>query len=281
MFREHDPRQSERDGPAELFQRHLDLPAGPQRERVGDHSLRGSESRVLATVGAFRAIPKDELLADCGASERDLDRLRQTGLVSTSSFLSGHRRTTIVTLTESGLQVVEDNRRPVTDHRPQRFYAGISRPRELGHDMRVFSAYVDARERLTRGGGRIRRVVLEQELKSDYQRFLQEPADARARTRRRHAHDVKAVADWAASQHLPVIDDSVRFPDARIEYDRPDGTFAREDIEIVTEHYRGAHGARTSAAGFRCYRSKGQLGGARSSTKGGRSPNPRLAEEML
>jgi hypothetical protein len=42
----------------------------------------------------------------------------------------------------------------------------------------------------------------------------------------------------------------------------------------VTEHYRGAHAASVARTGFRCY---GRGGGGR----GGRSPDPRIAEEFL
>lgn len=282
MYRENDFRDRDNEREADSFMRHLDLPEGPNRERVGDHSLRGSESRVLATVGAFRAVPKEELLEGCIASERELDRLRQEGLIATTPFLAGKRRTTIVTLSDRGLELLESHRQVPEDGDRQQFYAGVSRPKELGHDIRLYSAYLDVRPRLTAEGGRIKRVVLEQELKTNYQRFLQEPNRRRSKASAGEGRDAKAISDWATSHGLPVIEDSVRFPDIRIEYERPDGTLAREDLEIVTEHYRGSHASRTQSAGFRCYRSSNaRLAGGRGSNKGGRSRDSRLAEEML
>jgi hypothetical protein len=279
MYRENDFRdRDERE--ADSFMRHLDLPEGPNRERVGDYSLRGSESRVLATVGAFRAVPKEELLDGCIATERDLDKLRQEGLIATTPFLAGKRRTTVVTLTDRGLELLESQRHVPEDGARQQFYAGVSRPKELGHDIRLYSAYLDARSRMTAECSRIRRVVLEQELKTNYQRFLQEPNRRRWKSGG-GGRDVNAISDWASSHGLPVIEDSVRFPDVRIEYERPDGTLAREDLEIVTEHYRGSHASRTQSAGFRCYRSSNARLGGRGSNKGGRSRDVRLAEEML
>jgi hypothetical protein len=59
----------------------------------------------------------------------------------------------------------------------------------------------------------------------------------------------------------------------RIEYDI-DGRDHTLDVEVMTPHYRGAHGATKSAAGFACY---GTGGGGRG---GGRS-GAGLAEEML
>ncbi len=49
----------------EPFSRHLDLPRGPDRELVRDrdreYTLRGSETRTLATVGAFRVVSSSDL----------------------------------------------------------------------------------------------------------------------------------------------------------------------------------------------------------------------------
>jgi hypothetical protein len=57
--RERDARARDTD-PREVFTRHLNLPRGLQRELVRDrdreYTLRGSESRTLATVGAFRVV---------------------------------------------------------------------------------------------------------------------------------------------------------------------------------------------------------------------------------
>lgn len=51
--------------PRDVFTKDLDLPRGPERQRVRvrDHEvrLRGSESRTLATVGAFRVVPAGDL----------------------------------------------------------------------------------------------------------------------------------------------------------------------------------------------------------------------------
>jgi hypothetical protein len=45
----------------DVFTRDLELPRGPERQRVwagdSDVRLRGSEVRTLATVGAFRVVP--------------------------------------------------------------------------------------------------------------------------------------------------------------------------------------------------------------------------------
>src|SRR4029450_9473798 len=58
---ERDRDEREQDAPRrDTFTRHLDLPRGPEREIVRDrdreYTRRGSESRTLATVGAFRVV---------------------------------------------------------------------------------------------------------------------------------------------------------------------------------------------------------------------------------
>jgi hypothetical protein len=70
----------------------------------------------------------------------------------------------------------------------------------------------------------------------------------------------------------------VHFPDARIEYEDRDGRSRHEDLEVVTGHYRGAHGAASARSGFTRYRSLDCTVGGRS---GRRTPDPRLAEELL
>ena len=60
-----DPLERDARDPRDVFTRDLDLPRGPDRERVWfrEHSvlLRGSESRALATTGAFRVVHADDL----------------------------------------------------------------------------------------------------------------------------------------------------------------------------------------------------------------------------
>ena len=68
----------------------------------------------------------------------------------------------------------------------------------------------------------------------------------------------------------------VQFPDVRIEYDI-NGRDHTLDVEVMTPHYRGAHGAAKSGSGFTLYWSnRGGGGGGRS---GGRTPS--IIEELL
>jgi len=95
----------------------------------------------------------------------------------------------------------------------------------------------------------------------------------------RNAHEVE---EWAHEHDLPYFDDQVHFPDLRIEYEASDGRLDHQDVEVTTVHYRGEHGAAAARSGFSCYRgSSARIGGGGGRSGGGRSTDPRLAEEFL
>lgn len=310
MYRDIDPREVERDRPEmprggrgpsdperavertesrDPLTRELNLPRGRDREQVQSRDwegqLRGSEVRILATAGAFHVVPMDELRRPQDrphVHRKDVERLRAEGLVRTAPYMVGHRRTTLVSLTERGRNVLESARRGREDEPRQSFYAGVSKPRELAHDTRLYAAYRNASRRLEDRGLRVERVVLEEELKREYQRFLQEPNRGRRESSGRSPRTAEEIARWAHDHELPVVDDHVQFPDLRLECERDDGGREIEDVEVVTPHYRGAHAAAKVSAGFTRYGAVGtRFGGSSGRGRGGRGRDVRLAEEML
>jgi DNA-binding MarR family transcriptional regulator len=278
--------------PRDALVRDLQVPRGAGRLRVRvcgrDYALSRSDVRTLATVGTFRAVPAADLREASGRTRptRDLERLRDHGLVRTTPYVVGRTRTTLVTLTDRGREVLERSRQQGRTAERQAFYAGVVKPRELAHDTRLYRAYLAAAERSAGRGAQVRRVVLEEELKREYQRFLQ----ARNRGRRdgtgQPERDVEAIAEWARAHQLPCSEGHVEFPDMRLEYEERDGRRSIEDVEVVTPHYRGAHAAAKVRAGFTRFgaagaRVGGVLGGRGHGRRGGRGPDPRLAEELL
>ena len=283
-----DPREHVVDA-RDLFARNIDLPRGVERERVvvreRSYDLRGSESRILATVGAFRVVSagdlRDQVDRPTDPRTGDLRHLRESGLVRTVP-LEG-RRDRVVTLTEQGRELLEARRRPGGEEPRQAFYAGIRKPRELEHDVQMYRAYLQSAERLTGRGARLRRVVLDYELKREYQGFLQERNRNRPDSDGRSDRDAHEIATWALDHALPYFDEQMHFPDVRIEYDDLDGRTHVEDIEVTTVHYRGAHAAAAARSGFSRYsgtsaRISGRGGGRGG---GGRPPDSHLAEELL
>ena len=310
MHRDMDPREVERDRPEMLrggrggsdhersiehrdsrdpLTRELNLPRGRAREpvqsRAWEGELRGSEVRVLATAGAFRVVPLDDLRRPQDrphVHRKDVERLRAEGLLQTTPYIVGRRHTTLVTLTERGRSVLESSRRERGDEARQSFYAGVSKPRELAHDTRLYAAYRETCRRLDERGLRVERVVLEEELKREYQRFLQEPNRGRGDSSGRPGRTAEEVARWAHDHELPMVDDHVQFPDLRLECEREDGGREIEDVEVITPHYRGAHAAAKVSAGFTRYGAvSARFGGSSGRGRGGRGRDVRLAEEML
>ena len=284
--RDRQAQQRARD-PHDVFARHVDLPPGPEREPVRDcdrvYTLRGSESRTLATVGAFRVVSSSDLRDHDGGRANlrsgDLRHLRDQGLIETARE-PGYRDHA-VGLTKAGHSLLEGHR----DSRPERhqaFHAGLVRSREREHDLQVYRAYEKAEERLRERGAHVERVVLDHELKSEYQRWLHEHDRDHDDYDGHPERTAEEIQEWAAEHDLPYFDDEVHFPDLRVEFVEPDGRWDREDIEVVTPHYRGAHSASVARSGFSTYgasslRISGSGGGR--SGRGGRTPS--LAEELI
>ena len=306
-----------------------------------DVALRGSEVRTLATVGAFRVVPAGDLRdgddRPLDPHKGDLRHLKDSGLVDTVP--AGGDDRALVVLTERGRDVLERNRWSTVhaeelryeaieqeygripddgrsrEARPQQeFHVGIRsvrhtrfavhRPRELMHDAQVYRAYFKEAERLREDGASIRRVVLDHELKREYQQFLQERNRGKSDSDGRPDRTPEEIHRWALEHNLPDEDGHVQFPDARIEYEDRDGHLRTLDIEVETLHYRGAHAMSKAASGFsrhsagtaRVVGNRGAAGGGggggrrgsrglgiTASTNGGgrRTPDPRIIEELL
>jgi hypothetical protein len=282
--RDRDPRDRGFD-PRERFIHDLNLPRGRERELVRDHdreyTLRASETRTLATVGAFRVVSSRDLR---DAHDRPLDprssdlrHLREQRLVETRR-LPGSREHAVA-LTREGRSLLEHHRGRTLGDR-QTFWHGLKRERELEHDLQVYRAYERAAERLSARDAQIERVILDHELKREYQTWLHERDRDRSDYDGHPDRTVDEIREWAREHDLPYFDDEVHFPDLRIEYRDPDGREDHEDIEVVTEHYRGAHGASVAQSGFSCYRGSSLRIGGGGGRRGGAGHHGGLAEEM-
>ena len=259
--------------PRDGLMRDVDLPQGDERELVLDrgrvYDLNGEDSRSLAAVGVFRVVREHDLDTD----PETVEHLRGERLVETVDLGDGERG---LTLTREGRDLLDAHSLNRDGEPSQAFYEGVSRERELNHDSHLYSTYrqEEARLRDEHGGLEVRRVVLEQDLKREYQEFLQEHNRGRADSDGRPDRDEHEIRAWARDHDLPYFDGQVHFPDYRIEYE-VDGRELHQDVELFTPHYRGAHAAGHSKAGFQIY-VVGSRGG------GGRSvPRPRGAEEFL
>ena len=215
-------------------------------------------------------------LPTCGTAT--LSTSAREGLIRHIASVDRETGTDLVTLTERGRELLESHRSP--DHEPrQTFHDGLARERELVHDAQLYRAYLRASERLVEQGAHVERVILEQDLRREYQVFLQEPNRGRADSDGRPGRDRDDVRRWAEDHDLPYADGRVQFPDFQIEFLWPDGRRDIENVEVLTPHYRGAHAAGKVRAGFTRFRGIGARAGGK--TGRGSRFDPGLAEELV
>ena len=162
-----------------------------------------------------------------------------------------HEPTRVVVLTREGKALLDGRRDDGATGRTQQYHAGLVKPRELAHDAQLYRLYQAEAGRLEDEGGRITRVVLDYELKREYQTFLNRPDRS---TEDDGGEDIQA---FATAHQLSVIDGHLELPDLRIEYETADGRLESRDVELVTEHYSRGQLAGKARAGFALYRAAG------------------------
>ena len=253
---DHEPSRDTRDATRADESRHAERPAPDLRQRVlggrgQTFRLRQSEWRTLETVGTFRVVAEADVVRATGderVARADLRHLVESGLADRKTAIVNHASTRLVVLTKDGKDLLDRHRESRGRPADQPYYAGFVKPRELAHDVQIYRAYQAERARIEGDGGRVTRVVLDYELKREYQAFL---------NRRDRPHGTTVEADrqtFAEARSLPIVDGHLELPDLRLEVERPDGTHETRDIEVVTEHYSCSQLAGKAKAGFSVYR---------------------------
>jgi hypothetical protein len=220
--------------------------------------LRGSEVRALAAIGTFRTVLASDLDrfvygGDTRRMERELRRLRDVSLVSEHRVpVSRESTARLFALTRQGARLAQ---RAAAVPEEQVLFHRLVRPREANHDALLYRLYHAEARRIAEAGGRVTRVVLDYELKSELNRELaalspgDESGPARETIARRHG--------------LAVVDGKILVPDMRIEYDTADMERARLDLELATRNYRPQALARKARAGFSFYAPRRDASGLR------------------
>src|SRR3954470_24614013 len=220
------------------------------RPRDGQYRANGSELRTLATIGSFRIVPVRDLSASRGHAQdaANVRRLVQAGFLERQSLTIAGRSTPVLALTREGLRALEASHREDHEARRQEYHAGFVKPREATHDAQLHAVYEAEVKRIEAEGGRPIRVVLDYEIKRDYQAYLNRDERPAGETLE-HAREV-----FAAAYRLPVVDGHLELPDLRIEYETGDGRLDVRDLELITEHYSRSQLAGKAKAGFTAYR---------------------------
>jgi hypothetical protein len=225
-------------------------------DRTGAFNITDAERETLHDVGTFRTVAAADLLKNryagkTGEMERDLRSLSGHGLLRRHSVWveSGKEKVTVLALTSRGKDMIERER----NGSRQVVYAGFVKRSEVAHDAAIYRMYQAEAERIKATGGRVRRVVLDYELK----RSVYSPL-AKARHNGPVAY-AKEQARVAEEQGLRVTRGKICLPDLRIEYETPGGDAARVDLELATKQYRGSHLQEKAEAGFRIYAAEGAV----------------------
>jgi hypothetical protein len=202
--------------------------------------LRSSESALVETVGAFRAVAVRDLQE---AAEADIRSLRGQGLLHTRDLVINGRSERVAALTRTGRELLERSR-------GQGFHAGRVKAREAEHDAQLYRMFRTERERLEAERATVTDVVLDYQLAADYRRYIHEQELA-------GVDAVQARRAFAETHDLPFAGDGIRLPDVRVEYETADGRIEYRDLELATAHYSRSQIGAKKSAGFRVYRAAG------------------------
>jgi hypothetical protein len=202
----------------------------------------------LVEVGKFRAIAMEDLRQfgygdDKDRMRPDVENLLRQGLIQVKSIPDEEKGSRILlALTQPGHRLLKEHGFAGKD---QALYFGFAKPREAHHDADLYRLYQKAGDKVERAGGRNLRVVLDYELKKRVYHDLAKLGPDRASSESKRT---------VAERHgLQVVRGKIPLPDVRIEYDTPEGTRGRVDIELATSHYRGRTLAEKIRAGFSVY----------------------------
>jgi len=215
------------------------------------YGLSDRERATLREVGRFRTIDAEALSkyrypGKPAAFQKEIARLQQRGLLLRRSISVGKQRDTlvIVALTEEAARLVRQDAQGPPD---QAIYAGFVKPAEVPHDAAIYDMYQSEAAQLDAQGGKIRRVVLDYELKSEVYSKLAKERDSGP------LEYVRRQQEIAEEHGLPIVDGRIALPDLRIEYETPEGDLDHVDLELATEHYHRGHMDAKARAGFKIY----------------------------
>lgn len=127
----------------------------------------------------------------------------------------------------------------------QEIYSGFVKPREAKHDAELYRVYQREEDRIERRGGRVRRVLIDFELKKKVNRDLTRLGPEK--------DDPDKKSDIAERYGLRVVHGRIPVPDLQIEYQTPDQSIARVNLELTTGDYRPRQLAEKARAGFTLY----------------------------
>jgi len=217
-------------------------------DRYRAYDLRESEAQTLIDLGKFRVIAADDLAhfgygGDKGRMEQETTNLIRQGLVEEKQAeISLSKTTRMYTLTKTGRSLLLKSDRVA---RGQEIYSGFAKLKEAKHDSELYRLYQKESSRIEARGGKVRRVVLDYELKKKVNRDLM---------RLGREKDDPAKKQEVAERHgLRAVHGRIPVPDLQIEYEMPEQGISRVNLELTTGDYRPRQLAEKARAGFTMY----------------------------
>jgi hypothetical protein len=217
-------------------------------DRYRGYDLRESEIQMLTDLGKFRVINADDLARSgyCGDKrrmEQETTSLLRQGLIEEKQVeISLSKSTRMYALTKAGQRLMQGSGRLRND---QEIYSGFVKPREAKHDAELYRVYQREEDRIERRGGKVRRVLIDFELKKKVNRDLTRLGPEK--------DDPDKKNDIAERYGLRVVRGRIPVPDLQIEYETLDQNIARVNLELTTGDYRPRQLADKARAGFTLY----------------------------
>ncbi|HKV23644.1 MAG TPA: hypothetical protein VJN93_03545 [Candidatus Acidoferrum sp.] len=216
-------------------------------DRTRNYNLRESEIFTLKELGKFRVISLEDLRRfgydeNRARLEQDLQHLNNQGLISDRQIETTDRASSrVFALTKEGKQCLRYNNFVLRD---QALYDGFRKPKELAHDAELYRLGQRIATEIEMNGGRVRRVILDYELKKQLYHDLNQPS----------SKDPQQQQSQVAAKHgLKVVGGRIPIPDLRIEYENDAKEIERIDLELATREYRSEGLAAKARAGFHLY----------------------------
>jgi hypothetical protein len=231
-----------------------------ERVREGRHfyDVSPDERATLYDLGRFRTITEKDLgevryKGNASHMRSDLQSLQTQGLIQWKSVWAGRSGEIdkFYAITKPGKKLLKALHVGPTE---QALYTGFVKSAELRHDAAIYRMFHKEVARIEAEGGKVRRIVLDFELKKKaYSPLAKAKALPPAEYARRQEEIARAFG-------LKVVNGHITLPDLRIEYVDRHGVAAQADLEVASESYHGSHAAAKALAGFRIYASSETAG---------------------
>ena len=247
--------------------RQLDSRTGHRRElgrtRHKGRDMTERTHACLREVGLYRCASHRDLVeahfsGNRFAAAKGLERLVRSGAMQKHQVRGPNGGAfTVYTLTKAGAALAQRLAVKRGLDPEQRAWSGMVKPREASHDADVAKACRKEIEALTARGSRVRRILIDAELKGILAKLSE---TARARKGKEEAE--RARRNAAHELHLPCDEQGhVQIPDAQIRYVDESGNIGRVNVEVTSDKYMKASIQAKSAAGFSMH-GPGKGGGA-------------------